>query len=509
VTEARLAAVAAWDIPQLRGAVVTLAAVGGRLTAWRMRLGAVARAVDSAEAWAGPAARSAAGAVFDLDAVAAALDAGFAESQAAFDRLADEADAGQEHAVRALALAHTLEVSFDAGLAAHRQLAGTVLAIVPEAAPPDPGQALAAAEGALAHASAAAAAAVAAGAALEGLGGGDAFAPADFWDLAAEIHLVGPVRAPEVPHTQSAEQDVADWWVGLSASAQLVAIRAAPAAIGALDGVPAWARDRANRLLLDRALNDRSLEPPAAAAARAVARRIAIEEAAGQRVQLHVLDLEDDEVVLSVGDLDTADAVALLVPGVFNTPGDDLHRLAADARKVFGAARSAGPGQEFATVVWLGYRTPGNPWEAATRFSARRGGPELSHALEGLAASRVASGVPLPRTTVLAHSYGTVVVDEAADEPGRLAADAVVLLGSPGMEPTGATGLEAPEVYDAAAVGDLISWSGWFGTGTYAPSFGSTALPGEPIMGHSDYYDPAYPTLAAIGEVVAGSRRPD
>jgi hypothetical protein len=77
------------------------------------------------------------------------------------------------------------------------------------------------------------------------------------------------------------------------------------------------------------------------------------------------------------------------------------------------------------------------------------------------------------------------------------------------MEPTEATGLEAPEVYDAAAVGDLISWSGWFGTGTYAPSFGSTALPGEPMMGHSDYYDPACPTLAAIAEVVAGSRRPD
>jgi pimeloyl-ACP methyl ester carboxylesterase len=42
-----------------------------------------------------------------------------------------------------------------------------------------------------------------------------------------------------------------------------------------------------------------------------------------------------------------------------------------------------------------------------------------------------------------------VVVDEAADVPGRLAADAVVLLGSPGMEHDAAS-LEVPEVYDAA-----------------------------------------------------------
>jgi hypothetical protein len=507
--EGRLAVVSSWDVPLLRGAVVTLAAVGGRLTAWRVRLGAVARAVDSSEFWAGPAARSAAGAVFELDAVAGAVDAALAESQAAFERMADDADAAQELAARALVLARTLEAGLDAGLHAHRQLTGTLQALVPEAAAPDPGPALAAAEAALAHAAAAAASATAAGTALEEVGVGDAFAPADFWDLVAEIGLVGPFRAAQVPESRSPEQGVADWWARMSAGAQLSLIRMAPAAIGALDGVPAWARDRANRLLLDRALHDRGLRSSAVANARAVAERITIEEAAGRRVQLHLLDLEDDEVVLAVGDLDTADAVALLVPGVFNTPGGDLDGLVAHARDVSGAARAAGPGLEIATVVWMGYRTPGNPAEATTRFSAWRGGPALSHALDGLAASRVASGTPRPRTTVVAHSYGTVVVDEAADEPGRLAADAVVLLGSPGMEPPGAPGLEAPEVYDAAALGDVISWSGWFGMGTYLPGFGSTALPVEPWMGHSDYYDPDYPTLAAIGEVVVGSRKTD
>jgi hypothetical protein len=107
---------------------------------------------------------------------------------------------------------------------------------------------------------------------------------------------------------------------------------------------------------------------------------------------------------------------------------------------------------------------------------------------------------------VLAHSYGTVVLDEAADVAGRLAADAVVLLGSPGMERTGAAGLEAPEVYDAAALGDPVSWLGWFGSDTWAGPFGSTSLPTTWSMGHSEYYDAEHPTLAAMGEVVAGTR---
>ena len=112
------------------------------------------------------------------------------------------------------------------------------------------------------------------------------------------------------------------------------------------------------------------------------------------------------------------------------------------------------------------------------------------------------------RTTVVAHSYGTVVVDEAADAPGDLAADAVVLLGSPGMEDDAAS-LEAPEVFDAASPGDPIAW----------PAGSATATAGGRLRGHRpcrptcsrgtpDYFDPGRPTLAAIGEVVAGTRRP-
>jgi hypothetical protein len=222
-------------------------------------------------------------------------------------------------------------------------------------------------------------------------------------------------------------------------------------------------------------------------------------------VQLHLLDLAADRVVLGLGDLDTADAVAVLVPGIHNTPADDLGALVGDARDVARAAGLAVPGSTVATAVWLGYDSPTHPGQILTRRNAVEGGRELADSLAGMRAGRRAVAAADARATVLAHSYGTVVVDEAADVPGVLDADAVVLLGSPGMEED-AAGLEVPEVYDAAAAGDLVVASRWFGTWTGSAAFHSTELPVAPDAGHSDYYDEEGPTLAAVGEVVAGVR---
>ena len=72
------------------------------------------------------------------------------------------------------------------------------------------------------------------------------------------------------------------------------------------------------------------------------------------------------------------------------------------------------------------------------------------------------------------------------------------------MQAGGALGREVPEVYDAAAALDPISWAGWFGTYTWAPEYGATELPADWDTLHGQYYDAARPTLAALGRVVAG-----
>lgn len=501
----RLMAVAAWEVPILRRAVATLTAVAERLPAWRARLEGVARSLDTGEAWAGPAARGAAAAVRDLSSVTWSVDAAFTESLTAFERLAVEADAAQELAYDALALAAALPGGAGAALRDPGRLAVTVDALVPGAVVDQAVPALAAAEAALDRGAAASTAADQAGSALVQVGVRDAFSPADFAALAGRVPVADPVCV--LPPPAGRPEDVAAWWAALPLAAQLAAIRADPAGLGDRDGLPAWARDRANRLVLSAALKDKERDPYARFTARVVARRIAAEEATGQQVQLQLLDLAGDRVALGLGDIDTADAVALVVPGIFNTPGDDLGRLLRDARGVAEAARAAAPGLAVASVVWLGYDTPGSAPQIVGRARARDGGAALAGSLAGLRAARGALAGNVARTTVLAHSYGTVVADEAADEPGRLAADALVLLGSPGVEDD-ARGMEAPEVYDAASPADLVAGLGWFGRPTGYPLVGSAALPVDPDSGHSEYLDAGRPTLAAIGEVVAGVRTP-
>jgi hypothetical protein len=236
----------------------------------------------------------------------------------------------------------------------------------------------------------------------------------------------------------------------------------------------------------------------------AVADQLAAQAATGRSAQLLQFDPSGGLVAIALGDLDTAAAVGVLVPGINTTPGDDLAGFLREAAAVGQAADDAAPGLAVATVAWLGYRTPGLP-TMALPTAARRGGPALDLALDGWAAARSAAGpgVP-PRTTVLAHSYGTVVAGRAARAPGRLAADAVVLLGSPGLPGGEAGDLEADEVYGAWSTADPVSWLQWFGDTPSDPSFGDVPLPTEPTEQHTQYYDADRPTLAAIGQVVAG-----
>jgi hypothetical protein len=482
-TLARLRAVAAWDGAAVTGARATFADVLDRLTNWRARLDGLGRALGDARCWSGPAADVAAATVLDVSRAAAGVEAAFARSQEGWDALAASAGPARDLAERALVLAALDE-------------AGATGWMLPPAA--------AVAADALAAAAAAGAAARAAVAGVDGVAGlVPGQPPPGLPDLLARL---GPLQVPGIPGG-AAPVDVAAWWAGLSAAEHEALVAHAPEAVGSLDGVPAWARDRANRLLLARLLETPDLPDGVARAAQLLQERINAEEAAGGIVQLHLLDLAHDRVVLSLGDLDTADAIALLVPGILTTPDDDLGAMVGDARAVAEASTAAASGVGVAAVVWLGYRTPQTIQAMSGRTSSVVGGRALAAALDGLAAVRTAVGSPPARTTVLAHSYGSVVVDEAADLPGRLAAHAVVLLGSPGMAEDAAS-LEVPEVYDAGSVTDLIARSGWFGMPAGSPAYGSAGLPTDRWAGHSGYYDDG-PTLDAVGEVVAGAREPE
>jgi len=495
-----LAAVESWDVPALQGAVGALGDVPGRLAGWRARVDGVRGLLREADLWSGPAADVAATALVELAAVAGEVHRALASSAEQLDAVVVHAVAAQDEvgAARAAAAAGPVVLT-DAGqvppVAAAGMAEDQLLAVA------DRERAAVRAE---AHARTALAAADAACAAARAAGGPLVpFDPAvvgpGFTGVAdAAVAVAAP---PVVPGVLPAA--AAAWWEGLTPAQREAALAADPSGVGALDGLPAWARDRANRLLLDDAL----AHPERAGydtAAQTAARLAGFE---GATAQLLRFDPARELVALSVGDLDTAEAVGVLVPGMSTTPAD-LPDLVHDATTVGDLAAAAAPGLAVATLVWLGYSTP-NPATVASSLEARAGGVALDRTLDGLAAARsagaAAGGPPPPRTTVLAHSYGTVVAGYAARAEGVLAADAVALLGSPGVPVADAAGMEADEVYGAWSPLDPVSYLGRFGPGPSDPGFGDVALPTTAVQLHTEYYSPWFPTLEALGEVVAGT----
>ncbi|MGY1591101.1 alpha/beta hydrolase [Geodermatophilus sp. SYSU D00708] len=502
-----LAAVAGWDLPLLRGAVSTLDAVAGRLPAWRARMEAVGRSLDDAQCWYGPAAQAAAAALVEVSSVATSVTTALTESSHEAQQLLGAADTAQQLAEQALAAAAAVPVTLDdAGRLVGLGPAGG-LALAPGLDADQTAAVLRAQELAAEALEAAARAGVAATAAADALapvGIGRATGPAGFGVLADLLSL------PPAPHPtnllSAPPQAAAAWWAGLSTAEREQAIVRTPALIGSLDGLPGWARDEANR----RHLEEVVAEPAAAGhdVAVSVAAGIAGREAAGEAVQLLQFQPQQGLVALGLGDVDTADSVALLVPGTGNEPAEDLDDLVDDAEAVADAAVAAAPAASVATIAWMAYRTPPTLATAVSTSYANAGGPALDRALDGLAASRAHGAGDQPRTTVIGHSYGNVVIDRAVDAPGRFAADAVVLVASPGMD-NRAADLEVDEVYEASSILDpvpgALDWHGWE---TDGPGFGATELPTDWDTLHTEYYDLDRPTVAAIGAAVAGTREP-
>jgi hypothetical protein len=207
----------------------------------------------------------------------------------------------------------------------------------------------------------------------------------------------------------------------------------APEALGHGDGVPFAVRDHANRILLRRHIA--RLERRADQLGVADRRLLIDLRSWRDAVDLQVvkLDVARGRVVLARGDLDTASHVATIVPGAGLTIHGISRRHEAWMHHLHDemAARLAATGQPGApaTVLWLDYDSPERLVPAAVRRGAATDAARrLPGFLDGVALGR-------PRlVTVLGHSYGSVVVGRSlADHPGRVAADQLVALGSPGL----------------------------------------------------------------------------
>ncbi|WP_405808232.1 alpha/beta hydrolase family protein [Streptomyces sp. NBC_00210] len=205
------------------------------------------------------------------------------------------------------------------------------------------------------------------------------------------------------------------------------------------------------------------------------------------------------------GDLSRAERIAVLVPGA-DTSLDRYERFRAGAvalqQELAGGA---------AVVAWLGYETPGTvSLEALTPGTADDAAPQLESFVSELsAASR-----PAARTSLLCHSYGSVVCARAAS--GLRVAD-IVLYGSPG---TGTGADDVASLHTRASV-----WAGRGGNDWIADvphmklqlPFTTVGLGADPMSkgfgarifdagdgGHSDYLRRGSVSLANIARIVNG-----
>ncbi|WP_067170675.1 alpha/beta hydrolase [Microtetraspora niveoalba] len=202
------------------------------------------------------------------------------------------------------------------------------------------------------------------------------------------------------------------------------------------------------------------------------------------------------------GDLESAEDVAVLVPGG-DTHLDKYGLLRAGALRLRQAL-----GDRSAVIAWLGYRTP-NTVSLASLTAA--------HADDGAVALRtfvreLTTVKPAARVSLVCHSYGSVVCGRAV--PG-LDVDHLVLIGSPGVtvDHVGALRTRAA-VWAGRGSRDWVARvphtrvrlpfvTLGFGADPVSPGFGARVFAAGDGR-HSDYFKAGSLSLANIARIVSG-----
>ncbi|MGW0549297.1 alpha/beta hydrolase [Streptomyces altiplanensis] len=279
---------------------------------------------------------------------------------------------------------------------------------------------------------------------------------------------------------------IARFFAALSPGRQRDLVRRHPTVVGNLDGAPVKLRYAANSRTAQAHGFGRLADP---------GRQILALDPRGRGQAAEVY-----------GDLDTAEHVAVVVPGsdmdarTFDRTKDPYGTPAGMAKSL----RDATKGHRTAVIAWAGYTTPvGLGPDAATGDLAEAGAGRLARLADGLDAT----GAPDP--ALFCHSYGSVVCGLAAP---RLDASDVVALGSPGMRAKNVGDLRTDaRVWAAKSPSDWIDdipnveFAGLgHGADPTAPAFGARRVPAGDAEGHTGYFAPGTRSLRAFAAITLG-----
>lgn len=312
-----------------------------------------------------------------------------------------------------------------------------------------------------------------------------------------------------------APERVQSWWAELPGTAQRALLEGAPEIIGNLEGLPYGLRDLANRAFLDQELDrmTAALTGQGKGAREITMRRIGelerVDAAVGSVLssperRLLTLDTTGSiRAAISFGDLETADFVSLLVPGMYMSvattigPWTDTAAYVYDYQENF--QRIFRDDRTFAVVSWIGYQTP-DIGSVFTPALAEEGANYLANAVNGLKEVRADNQ---PYLSVLAHSYGATATMMAL-ERGTMSLSALAMVGSPGSTAESASELAVPigKVWVGEAAWDPVVGSGYYGSDPGSSEYGAKKmsvagvtdpLTGEYLrgsVGHNDYLEP-------------------
>jgi hypothetical protein len=335
-------------------------------------------------------------------------------------------------------------------------------------------------------------------------------------DVSAAAEL--PAAFEEMLDPDLSPAQVAELWAELGYSkADANDLKALPVpvlgALGNLEGVDYWARDTANRAVLDARIT--AAEEEVAALRNTIAydggtawgkastdldaleaiRTSLADAKGGKGGERFLVSLTEDHpplAAVSIGDLDTADTVTWAVPGM----GSDTTGMSGwtdSSQHLYDQQADTGPANR-AVISWMGYDTPPQPvisgeWDFGVLGSeyAKVGGDNLAASIRGLDAVRADDG---PTTNVVAHSYGSTASAYALTQSG-VHVDTFSTVGSAGLpnEVDAAGDLHADHVYSGQAQdvwliepekGDQWAWTGRLsaehGQDPTDPDFGATTF---------------------------------
>jgi hypothetical protein len=329
----------------------------------------------------------------------------------------------------------------------------------------------------------------------------------------------GRIGARQLPDPSAPPKRLAAFFASLSAAQQARLAAKYPLVVGNLNGAPVTLRYHANRIALMRA---RAVEEHRTHDSRLSADG---RQLAGRRMNRYKSMLSGERQILAfdpsgkgraaevLGDLDDAQRVSVVVPGVdtnvmtFERANRWYSAPVGMAESLYSAERNADPGIRIAVIAWADYTSPaGLGMDAALGKLAENGAVRLAALTTALPGKSAVS--------LFCHSYGSVVCGVAAHSlPSRVTDVAVA--GSPGMRVENAAQLDTTA--HVWAMRDSDDWIqdvpylavGGLGHGAdpVAGRFGARVLSAAGASGHAGYFQPGTESLGNFADIGVGSYR--